>query len=374
MTQSDPNVGAPAQPGSGTSWCRKVGWVHLVYLVIPVFQPLFDPEAGLWDWLLLVGIVLAFLPMYVLGWVRTERARWWSTVPMTVLGVLTTPLNSGAAVLFVYAAATAGISESRRIALRWFVGLTMLVTLLTVFSPVPMPWRLWGLVPPLLFIWIIGLTQIETAERGRDTAELRLRNARIEHLATVSERERIARELHDLLGHSLTAVIMHAQLVQQLVESNPDRAREVASRVEETARAALSEVRTTVSGLRQASLEAELESAREALSSAGVELIVRRDADLALVGSTEHELALALREAITNVARHAGARTCHVGIGARGGELKVVIADDGVGGRLREGTGLTGMRERITALGGQVQHTGATGTTLTIAVPLEVAT
>jgi two-component system sensor histidine kinase DesK len=293
---------------------------------------------------------------------------------MTLLGAAATQFNPGATVLFVYAAASAGISESRRDALRWFVGLTVIVSVLSLLPNVPLPWRLWSFIPPLLFIWIVGAIQMEEAERSRDAAELRLRNARIEHLATVSERERIARDLHDLLGHSLTAVVMRAQLTKELVSRDPARAREEAAEIERTARDALAEIRKAVNGWRQASLDAELESARKALASAGVDLIVRRDANLVIVGSTEHELALALREAITNVIRHAKARTCHVGIDADAGELRLVIADDGVGSNKREGNGLAGVRERITALGGHVQRNGATGMTVSIAVPIQVAT
>ncbi|WP_199433222.1 sensor histidine kinase [Qaidamihabitans albus] len=344
--------------------------VHLVYLVFPAFQPLFDPDAGWPDWLLVAGIIGTFVPLYVLAMRRPAWSRWLCTVPATVIGVAATPFNAGAAVLFVYAAAVAAVSESRRTALRWFAGLTLLVSVLTVVSPVPMPWRLWGLIPPLVFIWIIGLTRLEDADRERDAAELRLRNARIEHLAAVSERERIARDLHDLLGHSLTAVVMRAQLIGV----DPARARTEAAEIERTAREALTEVRAAVSGWRQASLDEELDAARTALVGAGVRLLVRRDDDLVLVGSTEHALALALREAVTNVARHAGARTCRVDIGAHDGELRLVIADDGVGGQAAEGNGLAGMRERVTALGGRVLRAGTAGTTVTIAVPLRVAT
>ncbi|ACU95303.1 sensor histidine kinase [Saccharomonospora viridis] len=364
----------PETASTDSSWWSEVGWVHLVYLAFLIPQPIYDPDSGLWDWVLVVGIVLVFLPLYVFAWVRPDLARWGSVVPMTALGVVTTPLNSGAAVLFVYAAAIAGVRESRRIALRWFIGLTVVLCVLVSFSPVPLPQRLWGLGPPLVFIWIIGLTQIEQAERDREAAELRLRNARVEHLATVSERERIARELHDLLGHSLTSMIMHAQLCQNLVEVDPARAREAAAKAERTARAALTEVRAAVSGLRQASLDAELESARETLSSVGVELVTRCDRSLRLVGSTEHGLALALREAITNVARHARARSCCVSLSVVDEELRLVIADDGTGGRHRAGNGLAGMRERISVLGGRVEWSGSAGTTVTIAVPLRVAT
>jgi two-component system, NarL family, sensor histidine kinase DesK len=97
-----------------------------------------------------------------------------------------------------------------------------------------------------------------------------------------------------------------------------------------------------------------------------------------VVGSTEHELALALREALTNVARHSGARTCTVTIAAEGDELRLVVADNGIGGSAAEGNGLAGMRERIGAIGGWVQRSAGpavgTGTTVTVAVPLKVAT
>ena len=358
------------EPAAGRPWLRASRWVHLVWLVILVFQPLFDPSTA--DWILAAAVIVITTALYAGVVLRPERVRWWFTVPVTVLGVLTTPFNAGAGALFVYAAAAAGMSESRRVAARWLAGLSIVVTLLSLVSTVDWPWRLWGIVPPLVFIWVIGLVQLEQAARVQEQTELRLRNARIEHLATIAERERIARDLHDLLGHSLTAVVLRTQLIRELIAVDPDRARQEATEVERTARGALEEVRKALSDWRRASLDAELESARATLASLGVTLTVRRDPDVSIVGPTEHELALALREALTNVARHARARTCHVGIGVDGGELRLVVSDDGVGG-WREGNGLTGLRERVTALGGRVERLGSTGTTITIGIPLRVA-
>lgn len=355
-----------------TSRWRTSAWMHLVYLIFPFFQPIFDPDAGWTDWLLAAGAVAAFLPLYIVGVFRPELSRRLAILT-ALLGILGTPFNTGISVLFVYAAAFAAASGTRRAALRWLVGLTATMLLVSVFSTVPMPWRLWGLLPSALFIWIVGMAQIEESQREREATELRLHNARVEHLATVSERERIARDLHDLLGHSLTAVVVRAQLVQQLTERDPVRARAEADEIEHIARDALSEVRGTLQGWRQASLDSELESARATLASIDVELTVHRSDNLMLVGSVEHELALALREAVTNVARHAGARSCHVSIAADSRELRLVVADDGRGGLAREGNGLSGMRERISALGGLVRRTGAAGTTITISVPAEVA-
>jgi two-component system sensor histidine kinase DesK len=136
----------------------------------------------------------------------------------------------------------------------------------------------------------------------------------------------------------------------------------------------LTQVRAVVSGWRQIGLDEELETARRTLATAGVELVATRDPAVRLVGPTEHVLALALREAVTNVARHARAATCHVGLDLCDGELRLVISDDGVGGGAREGNGLTGMRERVTAIGGRLNRYGSAGTTVTITVPLRVAT
>ncbi|CAN5857517.1 sensor histidine kinase [soil metagenome] len=365
---------ATVPPAAGQGRWQATRWLHLVYLVILVFQPAFDPGAAAAAWLVTVAIVAAFLPLYVVGELRPDRARWWSTVPTVLLGLVAMPFNSGASVLFVYAAASAGATEPRRYALRWFAGLTALLGVLALVSPVPMPWRLWGIGPPLVFIWVVGLLCIEDADREHAAAGLRLDNARIEHLATVSERERIARDLHDLLGHSLTSVVVRSQLAQRLAATDAGRAAAEAAQIERIARAALAEVRATVTGWRLASLDDEVESAREALTAVGVELVVRRDPDLVTVPSTESALAMALREAVTNVARHAGARTCQVTLGVRDGEVRLVVADDGVGGDAPEGNGLSGMRERIAALGGCVQRTGKPGTTVTVAVPLQVAT
>ncbi|WP_190823522.1 sensor histidine kinase [Saccharopolyspora pogona] len=355
--------------------CARLSrWVHLVYLANLLWSPVFEPASTWVDWVL-VGIAIgAVVPMYALVEHRPDRARWWCTVPTAVLGAALTPFNSGAAVLFVYAAAFAGVSESRRNAMRWLVGLSVLISLFSVVSAVPMPWRLYGLIPSLLFLWFIGTMQINWAERDRAAAELRSQNARIEHLATLAERERIARDLHDLLGHSLTAIVVRSQLTKELIGLDPERARGESAEIERSARAALTEIRDAVTGWRQASLDTELEAARNALTSLGVDVVVRRDEKLAIVGSTEHELALALREAVTNVVRHANAKTCHIGLEAQDGEVRLVVADDGVGGVAKEGNGLTGMRERIAALGGRVRRTGSAGTTLTVAVPLRVAT
>jgi len=228
------------------------------------------------------------------------------------------------------------------------------------------PWRLLALGPSFVLVWVIGLIAAEHTERERAD---RFRNAQVEHLATLSERERISRDLHDLLGQTLTGIVVRSQLAQRLARVDADAGVAEMAEVERAARAALSEVRATVSGWRQVDLDEEVTVARDVLAAAGVTLTVDLDPALVLTPSAETALGLALREAVTNVVRHARASWCAVALRQNGDRVVLEVTDDGVGGELRDGNGMTGMRERIAALGGDVERQVHDGTALTVAVP-----
>ncbi len=364
-----------AGSGSVAERLRTWDWLYLGYLLFVLAQPYFSPDPAWWEWPLATVVCASTVVLYAVALLRGRSARlvWSSIVPMVVIGALATPFNADASVLFVYAAAAAGKALPWHVARRWFAGLTVLDLATALASRVPIPYRLLGFGSALVLIWVVGLLEIRQHDRRRELENQRLRSSQVGLMATIAERERIARDLHDLLGHSLTAVVMRAQLTRELVLADPQRACAEAEEIERNAREALSAVRSTVTGWRQTSIRAELEAARRALAGTGVALRVDYDGGLILLAATEHELGLALREAVTNVARHANASTCHIGLDADEGRVRLVIADDGIGGSAPEGTGLTGLRERITGLGGAVQRTGSPGTTLTITVPVEVA-
>ena len=351
------------------SWSASSPW-YLAYLGMLAFQPVFDPGSGPVTWAASLALVAVFVPFYLHVERSPGRARRWSPVVAAALGVLVLPVNTGASVLFVYAAAFAGSYRPRPEALRWMAGLSAVVLVLAVLSPIPFPYRLLALGPPLLFIWVVGAATLDEAERERDAAALRVENARIEQLATLTERERLARDLHDLLGHSLTSVVVRAQLARRLVATDPERAAAELVELERTARTALTEVRSTVSGWRQVLLDDELATARDTLTAAGVDLVVDAGPRPDLAPTAEAALALALREAVTNVVRHAGATRCTVALRRDRGSAVLEVRDDGVGAGAAEGGGLTGMRERLAALGGSVTRTGSgPGTSLVVSVP-----
>ncbi|CAN5763773.1 sensor histidine kinase [soil metagenome] len=352
-------------------------WWHLVYLSILVFQPALSPVTQPIDWIVTAGIVAVGTALYVIGERRDPTDVEPVIAAFVVVGSIGVFVNGGAAVLFVYAAALAGRFASRARAQRWMIGMTLIMLGLFAVSPIPLLYRVASFAMPVAFVWIVGYQVMYDIEREREAARLRVDNARVERLAMLGERERIARDLHDLIGHTLTGIVVRAQLIRRLTESDPARAAHEAEAVEQIARGALAEVRDAVSGWRHHALDVEIDGARAALTAADVALSVEQDTAVSLSSSVEAALALAVREAVTNVVRHADATTCTIGIVASDDDVRLTVADDGVGSPpgSPEGAGLAGMRERIAALGGRLDRNGAAdgtrGMTLTVTLPAQ---
>jgi two-component system sensor histidine kinase DesK len=181
---------------------------------------------------------------------------------------------------------------------------------------------------------------------NRALAEARSELAR---LAAENERARIARDLHDLLGHSLTTITVKAGLARRVGESDPARALAEIAEVEELSRQALSDVRAAVANYRELTLAGELATGKEVLRAAGIMADLPGAVDA--VDPAHQELfGWVVREGLTNVVRHAHARVCQV----RVSRSSVEIIDDGVGGPAGCGNGLNGVRERVEAAGGTV--------------------
>jgi two-component system sensor histidine kinase DesK len=191
----------------------------------------------------------------------------------------------------------------------------------------------------------------------------------IEQLAAVAERERIARDLHDVLGHTLSLIVLKAELAGRLIERDPQRAAQEIADVEKTARTALSEVREAIGGYRSQGLPAEMELARNTLQAAGVTLSCESPLPH-LHAAEETVLCLAVREAVTNIVRHAQATHCRMRFTtSNDGYHSLLIADDGSHPNLQEGNGLRGMRERVQSVGGRLSITADPGVTLLIELP-----
>ena len=190
--------------------------------------------------------------------------------------------------------------------------------------------------------------------------------------AVAEERMRFARDLHDLLGHSLSLIALKSELAGRLAERDPVRARQEMADVEAAARRALAEVRDAVSGYRQVSLGQALAEARSALSAAGIALTV--PAPVQLPGPVDTVLGWVVREATTNVLRHSGARTVTVDLVATDDDVRLSVTDDGRGSVAPAGAGLSGLAERVATVGGRLDSgpAGSRGFRLAATVPVRL--
>ena len=211
--------------------------------------------------------------------------------------------------------------------------------------------RDWGTALSFGLVFVIMRVVAANIARSR---ELSVANDQIARLAVSEERLRFSRDLHDILGHSLTAISVKAGLAQRLLEVDPARAAAEVADVERLAREALADVRETVSGYRGVSLLGELARARQALAAAGI------DAELPgaveeVPGARRELFGWVVREGVTNVVRHSGARRCVVAVGPD----SVSVTDDGKGcpDGAAPGSGLAGLRERVGSAGGRL-HAG----------------
>jgi len=181
--------------------------------------------------------------------------------------------------------------------------------------------------------------------------QLSLAREQIARLAVGEERLRFARDLHDLLGHSLSVIALKSELAGRLIKRTPNLAAHEIEDIEQVARDALREVREAVTGYRQPTLAAELAGANEALAAAGIEYHIDQD-HAPLPAAAEAVLAWTVREGVTNVMRHSQAKRCAIRIINKDGHATVEVIDDGRGGMPEAGSGLRGLEERVRERGG----------------------
>ncbi len=204
----------------------------------------------------------------------------------------------------------------------------------------------------------IGLLMLVMSDLRQRNAQLNQARAELAEMAVAQERERFARDLHDLLGHSLSVITLKAELAGRMLADHPDDAAREVAELEQVARTALSEVREAVSGYRQPTLEGELAGARMALSAAGIEADVQQTR-VPLDPPAEAVLAWTVREGATNVIRHSSARHCTLRVTASLTDAGVEVIDDGradhAGANGEGGHGIAGLAERARLVKGTIE-------------------
>ena len=361
----------PRGPGDPTRaaqvWRVSLTAVWLVYLVEPV-SGLFGHHH---DGLYIAGgiaIIAAFCLVFVVVIAEANRrSSRRSLVGLAILFALALAAcivygGTGATSLWIYVSALAGlVIPVQRTAIGVVAVVTVAYTVTSVTSHGDLADFLINLVPTVL----LGLAMIGLRSHFELTRELSEARETVARLAASEERLRLARDMHDLTGQSLSMITLKSELALRLLRRLPegpdrDRVGDEIEQVGAVSRQTLHDIREAISGYRRPTLAVEIITARAALEAAGIASY--DEADLTLLSGTfdpdaEAALAWCLREAVTNVVRHSGARTCRIGLTRRGGTLSLEVRDDGRGnvGDGPSGTGLRGMSERLCAVGGSLE-------------------
>ncbi len=235
----------------------------------------------------------------------------------------------------------------------------------------------------LLLVRGLGLDMIGLARMGRAIRELYIARRELARLAVVEERLRVARDLHDLLGHTLSMIALKSELARRLVEHDPAQAAREMHEVEKVARQILREVREAVAGYRQPTLQSELEGAQQLLEAAGIDCQLEHPIGR-LPPAIDAVLAWGVREGVTNVVRHSRARHCRIRVMQAAGWVCVEVTNDDRRPSRQDrpllttpGSGLAGLAERVVALGGHIEARptladGVAGFRLQVELPISL--
>ncbi|HUK02931.1 MAG TPA: sensor histidine kinase [Steroidobacteraceae bacterium] len=354
-----------------TRWISLLWLAYLLYLFLPMS---FMGVHARWIVPTLISIVL-FVPLYVWACMRRGPLALWVPLTMALFSFVMAPVNPCAYVYLIYGAAMLPLAMrglARPLAMcGLLVAIYGVELVLTVKHYDP---SIFAIVITLLVAPVVCCANYGAIQYRKKQAALQLSQEKIRHYATIAERERIGRDLHDLLGHTLSLVALKSELAGKLVERDPAAAAREIAELERVARDALRQVREAVLGFKTQDLEAELTSARALLESSDVSLTVTGTA-AAVPRELDSSLAMIVREAVTNIHRHAKARRASIEVANERGRITLRIHDDGRGGITAHGSGLSGIRERVNALQGTlaIDSPRGRGTTLIATLPGAIA-
>ena len=350
-------VGPQETAHDRTSGRRRWGLGALVaqLFLVSVYVSIATSDLDVGVKLVSLALLAAFSAVYVLLVGRSMDTPLRNRVLVTAgLLALTLPqffvMGTSATVLWIFVAVAGGLLFPDGVAIAFGLLLAGLMLLIDALAGEPLSWE--------LALTLIALTAFMVGFAGniRLTIELRATREQLAQAAVAAERERIGRDLHDILGHSLTAITVKAGLARRLLGSDVAAATTEITDVERLAREALADVRATASGFRQVTLAAELAVAKTVLQAAGVRPVLPQAVDE--VDPAYRELfGYVVRESVTNVVRHSGADTCTITVGRQ----VIEVTDDGGSHRLdtglsgpgpHDGAGLRGLASRVTTRGG----------------------
>lgn len=343
-------------------------YVWLVYLLIYIVPVFINPVESWVIWTTFLSAAV-FVVLYFYTFWQTGLAAWFCVLAVLSLGVVAVNFNPGASVFFVYAAAFCVQIKPQKhaFAMVFFIaGVAAVYSF--IFSMPP-----YFYLPAIIISILIGLVNIYEAELKNKNKQLRISQDELRKAAATAERERIARDLHDVIGHTFSLINVKAQLAQKLIHKDPDKAQQEIKELEQISRSAMAEVRQTVSNYHEKDMASEISKAKILAQSADIRLTCQADA-LPKEGPLNSALAFVIRELMTNIIKHSNASQCRIEYQKNHGTHHLTISDNGklAGTSIKQGNGLRGIKERVEALRGNTNLSTDKGFCFSVEIPESV--
>jgi two-component system sensor histidine kinase DesK len=359
-----------AASGISVRLWRLYAYFWLICLAFPLLSLLQTSPEGLHLLVAVAGLVIFAVTYFLVMWPHPlneqPRIRYRLRTSLILIVVLTvlvwflSILFGGSFLwLFIGVSAIAGIRLSFRNASIAVIVLTLLTLGVSVTASGRIASANWlQIIPLVLLVRGLGLDMVGFVRLSDALRELHTAREELAYQAVNEERLRMARDLHDLLGHTLSLITLKSELAGRLLEKNPQAATQEIHEVERVARQALREVREAVAGYRQSTLRSELEGARQILEAAAIDFTVEYETQV-FPQSVEAVLAWVVREGVTNVIRHSHAKHCLIRIMSTGEYIRAEVINDGYpreeNSKGQMGSGLSGLTERVAGQGGRIE-------------------
>ncbi|MFZ6777913.1 sensor histidine kinase [Undibacterium sp. Ji83W] len=342
-------------------WLILLAWFLLKYTKT-------IPHTG--ELLMVIATLASFILLFEYSLRGDDRRLMSCIIAATITGILWAPCNAGAAAFVIVGVGMCSRIKNPRTA---YAVLYIVCAMLLMANAA---WQLPAdfLIPTLLFCIPVGLASILLEKYARTDEKFLSTQEEIANHARLAERERISRDIHDVLGHTLSVIALKADLARKLIKTDLSACAHELIDIEHSARNTLREVRTTVRNCRASNLNAELSTAKKALHAAEINMISLIE-QCHIPQPLENVIALSLREAVTNIIRHAKASQCKITLSSDSRHIRLIVADNGLAKEadkgIRKGSGLNGMTERVHALQGIINLRHANGLSIEILLPIK---
>lgn len=324
-------------------------YVWLIYLAM-LFIGLSFTHTSTQTWLGTIASIFIFLILYFRGYWVCGHAIIKYMAAITILGLGVATFNPGSSVYIIFACAFAPALQSIK---KGIIAVLTIISIMLGFS-----W-FYGLsyffyFPATVFSLLVSFVNIYQAELAKKNKLIKQSQEEVQHLARSAERERIARDLHDVMGHTFSMITIKAQLARKLLDTDAAQAKQELAELESASRQALAEIRGVVTNYRKRDLNEELTLAKKLLDAAEIDANI--DVDIAQLPERFNEaIAYIIREGVNNIVKHSDCRSCDIQLKQHDSQIELQIKDDGDVTYYEDGNGLNGIRERVQNINGGLQ-------------------